>query len=199
MTLTHLIYIHGFNSSPQAMKASLIARYLENTAGQARMCFHCPVVPDLPDQAVDALVSLVEGLIEQSPAASVALIGSSLGGFYAAYLAERFQLRAVLVNPAVYPYQRFQAYLGLNHNPYSGNEYILNECHIDALRQIDIAAFSAPEKIQIMVQTGDEVLDYSEAIGKYAQCPHIIESGGDHHFTGFEQYIPQILEFLAQG
>lgn len=196
-----LIYIHGFNSSPQAYKAQLVSDYLSQKPELLnRLNYLVPLVDDEPDKAIADLTELVEQELHRgqqlNKGQQVALIGSSLGGYYSAYLAERFGLRAVLVNPAAHAGVRFEQYLGEQYNPYSQRHYHITREHLQALSAIDVEAFSAPDRIQIMVQEGDEVLDYREILTKYPQCPKILESGGDHHFIGFERHISAILAFL---
>ncbi len=185
-----LIFIHGFNSSPQAAKAQEIASYLQTF--QLDISFLHPWVPSLPCQAINALQSLVE----RCESEQIALIGSSLGGYYATYLAERFKLRAVLVNPAVRPDELMRDYLGQNHNPYSDEDYVLRESHMAELRDLRIERMSHPENILLMVQTGDETLNFAEASAKFSTSPCIIEHGGDHRYQGFENWIPYCLAFL---
>lgn len=195
---TTLIYIHGFNSSPQAYKAQLVSDYLSpNPSIANKLNYLTPLVDDEPDQAIADLIQLVEQQIQNGQ--QVALLGSSLGGYYSAYLAERFGCKAVLVNPAAHAGVRFEQYLGEQYNPYSKRYYQITRAHLEALSSIDVPAFSHPERIQIMVQKGDEVLDYREILTKYPQCPKIVESGGDHHFIGFERHIPALLAFLGMA
>lgn len=150
---------------------------------------------DEPDKAIADLTQLVERQIKNGQ--QVALLGSSLGGYYSAYLAERFGCKAVLINPAAHAGIRFEQYLGEQYNPYSERHYQITRAHLEALSSIDVPRFSRPDCVQIMVQTGDEVLDYREILTKYPQCPKIVESGGDHHFIGFERHIPALLAFLG--
>ena len=191
-----LIYIHGFNSSSQAMKACLLSDHLQ--AQQLPVQYWTPDLPGLPAAALARLTELVQHCLSLAAKNSgrVALLGSSLGGYYAAWLAQQFGLAAVLVNPAVYPYRHMARHIGPQRNPYSGECYELSAQHITRLQQWDVPVFNQPERIMIMVQTGDEVLDYREAIAKYPDCRHLIEPGGDHHFQHFERHLATIMQFL---
>jgi predicted esterase YcpF (UPF0227 family) len=187
--IPHLLYLHGFNSSPRSAKASLISQYI--AAHKVPIAFHAPWMPNQPRHAAAALDQLVNAVGEP-----LALVGSSLGGFYAAWLAQRYGLRAVLVNPSAYPYRRMQQYLGSNSNPYSGETYELDQSDVDALAAMDVAHFDEPSRCLLLAQTGDEVLDYREALDKWPHCPRQVEPGGNHQFVQFERWVPAVLDFL---
>ena len=125
------------------------------------------------------------------------MAGSSLGGFYATALAEHYGCRAVLINPAVRPHLLLQKYIGENVNYYTDEHWQFDASHVEQLRQLDVAHISQPQRYLLMLQTGDETLDYRDAEAKYAGCPAIMEQGGDHSFAGFERHIPRMLEFCG--
>lgn len=185
-----LIYLHGFNSSPGSHKAQVLKRYLEERGLGGQYC--CPALPHLPRQAIAA----VEAEIARHQAGSLTLIGSSLGGFYATYLAERHDLRAALINPAVYPHEDLRAYLGTQRNLYSLARYELTEEHLRQWEQLYLATVR-PQRYLLLVETGDEVLDYRQAVNKYAGARQIVVEGGDHSLMSFAQHIPLILEFAG--
>lgn len=185
-----IVYLHGFNSGPQSTKAQLLARALE--ARGLGASFVCPQLPDHPDAAI----ALVERELARQPAGGVTLAGSSLGGFYATHLAEKHGLRAVLINPAVRPQRDLESYLGIQRNLYSGAEYELTHGHIDAWRRLDTPVVH-PDRYLLLVETGDEVLDYREAVWKYAGCRQIVVEGGDHSLRSFPAHLPLVLEFAG--
>jgi hypothetical protein len=185
-----IIYLHGFNSGPQSTKAQTLKRTLEARGLGDR--FVCPQLPHRPEEAI----ALVEREIARHPPGSVTLIGSSLGGFYATYLAEKHGLRAVLVNPGVNPQRDLASYLGVQRNFYSGEEYQLTRDHIAAWRRLDTPVLH-PDRYLLLVETGDEVLDYREAVRKYAGCRQVVIEGGDHSFASFPEHLPLILEFAG--
>ncbi|MGB1237556.1 MAG: YqiA/YcfP family alpha/beta fold hydrolase, partial [Pseudomonadales bacterium] len=126
----------------------------------------------------------------------VLLVGSSLGGYYSLYLAERFaNCRAVLINPAVYPYRLLHDLLGENQNMYTGQRYQLTALHIAQLKALDVERPSDPERLLLLTQTGDETLDYREAVSKLDAITQCVTQGGDHSYQGFEQKIEQIISF----
>jgi hypothetical protein len=193
-----LIYIHGFNSSPQSHKANLLKTFAETIS--IADFLYIPQLPYDPTIAISQLEALVKKQLRQ-PAYQLGcgpcLIGSSLGGYYATWLAEKYNCRAVLINPAVKPYELFDDYLGSNKNLYTGEEYELTLSHLDELRKIEVKKISRPDRYLLMLQTGDEVLDYKLAIEKYAAVPSIIEEGGDHTFMGFHRHIETVMAFCG--
>jgi predicted esterase YcpF (UPF0227 family) len=183
-----LIYLHGFNSSPGSHKAQLLKRTMEQCGlgGQ----YSCPALPHLPELAIVA----IEAEIARYPRDAITLIGSSLGGFYATYLAERHLLRAVLINPAVYPHQGLRTFLGVQSNLYTHEQYVLTEEHLRQLEQLYRPNIDAGRYL-LLVETLDEVLDYREAVTKYAGSRQIVIEGGDHSLKSFPEHIPLILDF----
>jgi predicted esterase YcpF (UPF0227 family) len=186
-----LIYIHGFNSSPASYKAGALKQRLE--AMGKGSTFSCPALPDRPAQAV----ALLEGALRTIRPQPVTLVGSSLGGYYATYLAEKFAVKAVLVNPAVRPYEGLRAYLGPQQNLYSGEAYELTQQHLDELRALDVDRPTRLDRYYLMVTTGDEVLDYQVAVQKYAGARQLVVQGSDHGFAEFADYLDSVLDFAA--
>ena len=121
--------------------------------------------------------------------------GSSLGGYYATYLAEKYAATAVLINPSVKPYQTLKAHLGENRFYFDDGYWDFNESHIKQLTDMSVEKITQADRYFVLLQTGDETLDYREAQLKYKQATCIIEQGGDHSFVGLERYLPQIIQF----
>lgn len=184
-----LIYIHGFNSSSQSGKARQMSEWLASRGlGEA---WACPDLPDRPAAAIARLETLIA--LSRGPAK---LIGSSLGGHYATWLAEKHDLKAVLVNPCVDCHDKLAEMVGkLQKNWHSGAEYLFTADHLAELRELEAVRVSRPERYLLLAETGDEVLDFREAVERYAGARQIVLEGGDHGFSRFEQYIPDILAF----
>lgn len=182
-----ILYIHGLNSSPASHKARQLSRAMAHLqiAEQLRV----PALHHHPRQAMDQLEALLAEL------GSPLLVGSSLGGYYATYLAERHGLKALLINPAVRPHLRFDGYLGPQKNFYSDETWELTEDHIRALAELEVAPPSDPARYQVWLQTGDETLDYRDAERYYRACALRIQAGGDHGFQGFTEHLPALLAF----
>ena len=186
-----LIYLHGFNSSPASHKAQVLERRLKELGKAAE--FSCPALPDRPTNAI----TLVEETLRSAEPRHVTLVGSSLGGYYATYLAERFGMRAVLVNPAVKPYVGLRAYLGPQRNLYTNEAYELTEKHLTELRALEVDRPTRMERYYLMVTTGDEVLDYRIAIHHYAGAKQLVVRGDDHGFSTFAEYMDSVLDFAG--
>ena len=183
-----LLYIHGFNSSALSHKAGLIKRRMAELGRSDE--FQCPELPHRPAQAI----ALLEGRLEKIDPARVGLIGSSLGGYYATSLAERYGVRAVLVNPAVRPYELLAQALGRQKNLYTGAEYELTAAHLAELRALEAPAIT-PSRYLLITRTGDEVLDYRDAVERYRGCEQLVIEGGDHGFGDFDRYLDRALAF----
>lgn len=190
----HLVYLHGFNSSPKSVKARHLAEVMASR-GEASQ-FACPALPDLPAPAIALARTEVERA--QATDREVTLIGSSLGGFYATWLAEQCDCRAVLINPAVTPHVGLRRYLGPQKNLYTDEPYTLTEAHLEQWAGLAVAQPTAGRYL-LLVETGDEVLDYRAAVSHYAGARQIVVHGGDHSFQSFEKLLPDILEFAGFG
>lgn len=153
-----------------------------------------PEIPPVPIEAIEMLVGCVENGNNTN---DVAFAGSSLGGFYATWLAERFGSRAVLINPAVRPHELLEKYLGENVNYYTSERWILNQSHIQQFRELEVEYVTNHDRYLVLLQTGDETLDYQHAATKYADCNMIIEQGGNHSFVDFEKHIDKLLGFCG--
>ncbi len=184
-----ILYLHGFNSSPRSHKAQLLERYL----GERRLAaqYACPELPPLAREAV----ARIEALLERSGSAAC-FVGSSLGGFYATYLAEKHDARAVLINPAVEPHIGLRGHLGPQKNLYTGEPYELTQAHLDDWARLYVRTLT-PARYLLIVETGDEVLDYRAALARYAGAQQIVVEGGDHSLRSFPQQLPRILAFAG--
>lgn len=186
-----LIYIHGFLSSSLSAKAEETRQYLETAS--LDVDFIAPQLSNLPM----AMYQQLQQLVEQQPPRRIGLIGSSLGGFMATVLAQQYGLRAVLVNPAVHPAVLISGLLGEHRNPYTGEQFVLLPQHVAELRQLTVSALAAPDNLLVLLQTGDETLDYRQAVDYYHGCRQVVEEGGDHRFQNFHQHLPAVLQFLS--
>ena len=185
-----LIYLHGFNSSPQSHKAQVLGRTLAER--ELGACYVCPALPHQPEQAV----TVIEAQLARALKASVTLVGSSLGGFYATWFAEKHGLEAVLINPAVHPHRDLRAFLGVQQNLHSGEKYELTEAHLAQWAQLFVPVIT-PARYLLLVETGDELLDYREAVEKYAGAKQVVVQGGDHALQSFPGHIRLVLEFAG--
>jgi len=150
-----------------------------------------------PTIALDQLQTTIHKYQQQQGVRQLCFIGSSLGGYYATWLAEKYESRVVLVNPAVKPYELFEDYLGFNRNIYTGEEYMLTMDHVEKLKSLKVEHITKPDRYLLMLQTGDDVLDYKQALEKYAAVPSIVEEGGSHEFAGFDRHLETVLAFCG--
>lgn len=187
-----LLYLHGFNSSPQSDKGLATARYIAKHFSQ--LSFFQPQLPATPAAAMTLLIEIVEQALAKGE--SLHFIGSSLGGYFASYLAETYGGRAVLINPAVTPYALFDDFIGQQYNPYTDETYQILPEHKQEVALYDTEVILNPERFLVLLQSGDEVLDYQQAVNKYHCCQLLIEAGGDHSFIGYEQQLDRICQFL---
>lgn len=185
-----IIYLHGFNSAPSSHKARTMAGYLAARGLGDR--FVCPALPHRPDEAI----ALLEGLPALRGAPAVTFVGSSLGGFYATWLAEKYACRAILVQPAVYPHVGLEQYLGPQQNLYTGAHYELTRRHLEGFRELFVDRVD-PERYLLLLETADEVLDYREAVRKYEGARMVIRQGGDHTLQSFPAHLPRMLAFAG--
>ncbi len=186
-----IVYMHGFRSAPASIKAqALKARMEQRGLGDAFWCEQLPVSPR-------AAIGLVEAQLARCHAQGVTptLVGSSLGGYYATWLAERHGLRAAVVNPAVVAALSLEAYVGRQTSMYTGEPFDFTRAHLDELRTLEVPAITRPERYWLLVETEDEVLDYRHAVAKYAGARQTVLEGGDHSFTRWNDYLDELIRF----
>lgn len=189
--MPHLLYIHGFLSSPVSHKAVQVKQWLARHRPDIE--YHCPALTAYPGRTHQTLETLVEQLLPEP----VYLMGSSLGGYWATWLVEKYGLRAVLINPAVKPSMLNPEYVNVElKNYHSDQTYMLTEQDVEALNAVDVNNVQFHDNYWLMVQTGDETLDYRLAVEKYSGCKQLIEDGGDHSFQNFDRWIAAAIEFL---
>jgi uncharacterized protein len=190
---TACLYLHGFNSSPASKKAAQLVDWY--AARQATQYLAVPELSPFPAQALVQARQLLEAMLQRFDADKLVVVGSSLGGYYARFLAEHYAVRAVLVNPAIRPYALLTAYLGENRNLYTGATYQLGPEHMQQLLDMRITRLSRPQDCLLLLQTADETLNYREASAEYLTSPMLVSAGGSHSYEDFTQRIPLILEF----
>lgn len=182
-----IVYLHGFNSSPQSHKAQVMAKYLQERGLASQ--YACPALPPLAGEAIREIEKLPLG-------AATCFVGSSLGGFYATYLAEKHGAKAVLINPAIEPHVGLRAYLGPQTNLHTGAPYELTERHLQEWAALVVPEIH-PERYLLLVETGDELLDYRQAVARYAGAKQVVVQGGDHSLQSFPEHLPAILRFAG--
>lgn len=185
-----MIYLHGFLSSPKSVKANQMCAFMAEHYPQVMM--EVPHLANFPAQALQQACELAE----RHQGKELAFVGSSMGGFLATHLANRFDGRAVLINPAVHPHLLLRDMLGSHQNPYTSERFVLTEAHVQELQQLDICHIDRPDNLWVLLQSGDETLDYRLALQLYQECRITLEQGGSHAFDGFERYLADIAGFV---
>ena len=189
--ITHLLYLHGFRSSPKSTKAQHMASVMAAQFGQVH--WWCPQLPPSPKAAAELILASTRDW----PAATSAVMGSSLGGFYATWLASQRDVRAVLINPAVFPARDLAKYIGEQTTWQAPEErfYFAPE-FVTELKALEVAALENPKRVLAFIAKGDEVLDWREMSGRYPNSQQVVLEGGDHALSDFEQHVPRVLQFL---
>ena len=186
-----ILYLHGFRSSPLSFKARLLRQRLE-TLGQADR-YLCPQLPASPEQAVALAQQLVQGIAPSQ----LSLIGSSLGGYYATWLAEKLGCRAVLLNPAVSAPADLEPYVGVLPAWHSDEPFEFKREYVDQLHALAVPAITRPERYFLVAATGDEVLDWRQMVAHYPAARQRIIEGSDHGLSDFAQYMDEVLAFCG--
>lgn len=181
-----IVYIHGFGSSGYGGKATLFKEYFKSK-------IIAPSLSYVPFLAIDTLEQLIKLLKQKGE--EVNLIGSSLGGYYSIYLANKYNLKAVLINPAIYPYKTLDK-IGLAKNYFDDTKFEITSIHLEQLKQIEVHNIKNQEKFLTLLQTDDEVLDYKQAINKLPDSNLEVVKGGNHSFENIQSYFLKIESFF---
>ena len=185
-----ILYLHGFRSSPQSFKAQWLAGRM--AALGCAQDYLCPQLPPHPQEAI----ALARQLAQTAAPADLTLIGSSLGGYYATYLAEQLGCRAVLLNPALRAFEKLAAHTGPQtaYHP-GGADFDFKPAWLDELRQMHVPVITQPARYFLVAATGDELLNWREMVAAYPGAHHKVIQGSDHGLSDFAQYANEILEF----
>jgi len=187
-----ILYLHGFRSSPQSFKARAMQAYMQRAGRSAE--FACPQLSPSPAQAIAQSLAL----IKDCDAQRLTVIGSSLGGYYATWIAEQTGCRAIVVNPAVKPPRELESYVGVTTYYHSDEPFEFKEEYVDELRALAVSAITRPERYFLMAATGDEVLDYREMLSFYQGARQMIIEGSDHGIAEFADHLDLVLRFCDE-
>ncbi|MEO8936424.1 MAG: YqiA/YcfP family alpha/beta fold hydrolase [Burkholderiaceae bacterium] len=183
-----ILYLHGFRSSPRSTKArQLDARLTARGLGASYRCPQLPVSPREAAEAIERIVAEAEG--------PLAIIGSSLGGYYATWIAERVDCRVVLLNPATHPDRDLVRHLGPQ-TVYDSDETIdVKPEYLDELKVLRVGDVTCPDRYLLVAATGDEVLDWREMIARYPDAHRRVIAGSDHGLSDFGTIIDDVIDF----
>ncbi|MGQ2978706.1 MAG: YqiA/YcfP family alpha/beta fold hydrolase [Polaromonas sp.] len=192
MPITHLLYLHGFRSSPQSAKARQVAAWMQRR--HPGVTWWCPQLPPSPKEAMQ----MVADGIASWPRADMAVMGSSLGGFYATHVAETCGCQAVLLNPAVNPARDLATYIGEQTSWHDPTErFFFEPRFVDELQALTHGPVAQPENYFALIAKGDEVLDWREMTGRYPGAQIRLLEGGDHAISDFPDHLPEVMGFLG--
>jgi predicted esterase YcpF (UPF0227 family) len=186
-----ILYLHGFRSSPQSFKARVMRARLAELGRLDE--WQCPALPVSPREAI----ALAESVGMRAADGNVTLVGSSLGGYYATWLAEKHGWRAALLNPAVVPQDDLSHYLGEQPLWHGEGSVVVLESHLDELRDLSVPAITRPERYYLIAATGDEVLDYRTMLDHYPGVRTTLIQGGDHAISDFESRVDDVIAFCG--
>ncbi|MGK5025859.1 YqiA/YcfP family alpha/beta fold hydrolase [Janthinobacterium sp. RB2R34] len=192
-----ILYLHGFRSSPLSMKSRLLAAQMQALGRSDE--WRCPQLPASPKLAIELALSLVKHVPAHELTSTLTIIGSSLGGYYATWLAEQLDCRAVLLNPAIVPLLDLEQHVGVTTAFHSDEPFEFRRDYIDELRGFAVPAISRPERYFLLAATGDEVLDYRDMVAHYAGARQTIIDGSDHGISEFADYLVPVLQFCGIG
>jgi len=188
---SHLLYLHGFRSSPLSFKARMLHDWLRAFAPQ--VVWWCPQLPPSPRAAYELMIDGVRDW----PPQSMAVLGSSLGGFYATVLAERLGCPAVVLNPAVDPARDLARHVGPQTAYHDGGvSFQFTHEHVQEARELTPPRVTRPQRYAAVIAKGDELLDWREMSQRYAGAHILLLEGSDHALSDFERHLPFVLEFL---
>ena len=195
-----ILYLHGFRSSPLSFKARMMAAAMASRGQQH--AWRCPQLPPSPAAAIALAGAQARELIDAAPGgdpAALTIVGSSLGGFYATYLAEQLGTRAVLLNPAVRAERDLATQVGTQQDFHTGAPFEFLPAYVGELDQLKVDHPTIPGRYLLIAATGDEVLDWSEMRDFFAGCLQIIVPGSDHGLSDFEQWLPHVMSFAGHA
>lgn len=186
-----ILYLHGFRSSPKSMKARVVGERMA-ALGLADQLLS-PQLPASPKLAIELALDLVKDV----PPDQLSIIGSSLGGYYATWLAERIGCKAVLVNPAIVPRVNLDQHVGVTTQFHSDEPFEFKREYIAELHALEVPKISQPERYFLLAATGDEVLDYRDMVAHYQGARQHVIQGSDHAISEFPQYVDEVLAFCG--
>lgn len=194
MSSTLLVYLHGFRSSPRSSKAVMTGDAVKSlSTADNPIEWYCPQLLASPHQSMD----MVTKYIDQSKADQIVIIGSSLGGFYANYLAEKYGCKAVALNPAVRAARELAPHVGMMTSYDSDEPFDFRPEYIDELKSLQIEGISNPGRYFLIAAKGDELLDWKEMVEFYQGAKQLILEGSDHGIADYADHLPKVLEFIS--
>lgn len=195
MSVTLLVYLHGFRSSPRsskAVKTGLAAKALSSKENTIE--WYCPQLHASPKQSMD----MVTNYIDQSGADKIVIIGSSLGGFYTNYLAEKYACKAIVLNPAVRAARELAPHVGMLTSYDNDEPFDFRSEYIDELKALQVEKITSPDRYFLIAAKGDELLDWREMVEFYGGSHQLVLEGSDHGIADYDNHLPKVMEFVLK-
>ena len=184
-----ILYFHGFKSSSDSTKAKDLHKFISRRTKNTIL-----ITPNIHDNFHDAHNQIINLIESNQP--NIFFMGSSLGGYYASFFSQKFNKKAVLINPAIPPLKDFEMHLGKNKNYSNGNKFIITKNDIDYIRSLSYKKILKPKNLMILLESGDEILNYNDT-SSYFSGSHIdVLYGGDHSYSSFKEKFNKIQDFL---
>jgi predicted esterase YcpF (UPF0227 family) len=194
MPTTLLVYLHGFRSSPRSSKAVMTREAIESlSSAKDPIEWYCPQLLASPKASMD----MVTEYIDQSTADRIVVIGSSLGGFYTNYLAEKYACKAIALNPAVRAARELAPHVGMMTAYDSDEPFDFRPEYIDELKALQVDKITDPSRYFLIAAKGDELLDWREMVDFYPGAKHLVLEGSDHGIADYADHLPEVLKFIA--
>ena len=194
MASTLVVYLHGFRSSPNSSKAVKTKEAIKALSTMSNpIHWYCPQLLASPKQSMDMVIEYIQA----NPFDRLIVIGSSLGGFYANYLAERYQCKAVTLNPAVRAPRELAPHVGMMTAYDSDEPFDFRPEYIDELCALQVERLTRPENYFLIAAKGDELLDWKEMVDFYSGAQQLVLEGSDHGISEYSEYLPQVMRFIS--
>ena len=193
MKTTLLVYLHGFRSSPNSTKAVMTGEAVRAlSTKQNRYEWYCPQLLASPKESIDMVVKH----IDQSQADRIVIVGSSLGGFYTNYLAEKYQCKGIALNPAVYAARELEPHVGMMTAYDSEEPFDFKAEYIEQLRALQVNSITDPDRYFLIAAKGDELLDWKEMVAFYSGAQQLVLEGSDHGIADYADHLPAVIQFI---
>jgi predicted esterase YcpF (UPF0227 family) len=193
MAVTLVVYLHGFRSSPNSTKAVMTGEAVRALASAHHSYeWYCPQLLASPKASLE----MVTKLIDQTTFDRIVIIGSSLGGFYTNYLAEKYHCKGIALNPAVYAARELEPHVGMMTAYDSEEPFDFKAEYIDELHTLQVDPITDPERYFLIAAKGDELLDWKEMSAFYPGAKQLILEGGDHGISDYANHLPAVIDFI---
>ena len=195
MSTTLLVYLHGFRSSPRSSKAVKTGLAVKALSSKENLIeWYCPQLHASPKQSMD----MVTNYIDQSGADKIVIIGSSLGGFYTNYLAEKYACKAIVLNPAVRAARELAPHVGMLTSYDNDEPFDFRSEYIDELKVLQVEKITSPDRYFLIAAKGDELLDWREMVEFYGGSYQLVLEGSDHGIADYDNHLPKVMEFVLK-